>query len=41
MQTGLYINGQWTTGSLESRAVNNPATGEELIKVAQANTADT
>ncbi len=41
MQTGLYINGQWTTGSLESKAVNNPATGEELIKVAQANTADT
>lgn len=41
IQTGLYINGQWVEGSLEKKAVNNPATKEELIKVSQGGEKET
>nr|WP_198022538.1 NAD-dependent succinate-semialdehyde dehydrogenase [Carnobacterium pleistocenium] len=41
IQTGLYINGQWVEGSLEKKAVNNPATKEELIKVSQGGEQET
>ena len=35
VQTKLFIDGKWVEGSGEKRAVINPATGEELIKVSQ------
>lgn len=41
IQTGLYINGQWVEGSLEKKAVNNPATKEELIQVSQGGETET
>ncbi len=41
IQTKLYINGQWVEGSLEKKAVNNPATKEELIKVSQGGEIET
>lgn len=41
IQTGLYINGQWVEGSLEKKAVTNPATNEELIKVSQGGEKET
>ena len=41
IQTGLYINGQWVEGSLEKKAVNNPATQEELIQVSQGGETET
>lgn len=41
IQTGLYINGQWVEGSLEKKAVNNPATKEELIQVSQGGEKET
>ena len=41
IQTGLYINGQWVEGSLEKKAVHNPATKEELIKVSQGGEEET
>lgn len=41
IQTGLYINGQWVEGSSEKKAVNNPATKEELIKVSQGGEKET
>lgn len=41
IQTNLYINGQWTSGSLKRKAVHNPATGKELINVEQGGSQDT
>ena len=41
IQTGLYINGQWVEGSLEKKAVDNPATKEELIQVSQGGETET
>lgn len=41
IETRLYIDGQWTDGSLEKQAVDNPATKEELIKVSQGGEKET
>lgn len=41
VQTQLFINGEWVEGSEEPKSVINPATGEELTKVAQGNKEDT
>lgn len=35
IQTKLFIDGNWVDGSKEKRAVINPATGEELVKISQ------
>lgn len=35
IQTKLFIDGNWVDGSREKRAVINPATGEELVRVSQ------
>ena len=41
IQSKLYINGEWREGSLDAKAVINPATGEQLIEVAQGGKAET
>lgn len=41
VRTELFIDGKWKDGSEERVAVVNPATGEELVKIAQANKEDT
>lgn len=41
IQTNLFIDGQWVEGSMDKKAVINPATGEELVRVSQGGKEET
>lgn len=41
VQDKLYINGEWVEGSLDKKAVTNPATGETLVEIAQGSKEET
>lgn len=41
IQSKMYIDGKWIEGSLKPKAVNNPATGDKLIDLAQGGATET